>query len=189
MPLQKYFPFLQEGIHRAFNHSERLNWQIHIRDGLELHFSHFYCCSSACPCITLRNGTVCTVKWNHILHRQKRALRIENDHIMFFQIASLKGIKVRPACVSYYTKGRQKKAKISLFWDLTTYMYACGPCFPKKQLGMEILFWRQTCCSQPLEWLKPVRRYHRSLPARALYLFGMCYTRSKTTQNKNILYS
>lgn len=34
-------------------------------------FPHFYCCSSTCPCITLRNGMVCTVKWNHILHRQR----------------------------------------------------------------------------------------------------------------------
>lgn len=34
-------------------------------------FPHFYCCSSACPCITLRNGTVCTVKWKHILHVQR----------------------------------------------------------------------------------------------------------------------
>lgn len=177
MPLQKYFPFLQEGIHWAFNHSERLNWQIHIRDGLEQHFSHFYCCSSACPCITLRNGTVCTVKWNHILHRQKRALWIENDHIMFFQIASLKGIKVRPACVSYYTKGKKKKkGKISLFWDLTTYMYARGPCFPKKQLGMEILFWRQTCCSQPLEWLKPVRRCQPITPClRTVLVWNVLY--------------
>lgn len=53
---------------RAFNHSTGLNWQIHIRDGFLLHFPHFYCCSSAYPCITLRNGTACTLKWTHILH-------------------------------------------------------------------------------------------------------------------------
>ncbi len=69
------------------------------------------------------------------------------------------------------------------------YIYAGGPCFWKEQLGIEILFWQQTCCSQPLEWLKPVKKYHRSLPACMLYLYGMCNTRSKTTQNKNILYS
>lgn len=67
------------------------------------------------------------------------------------------------------------------------YMYACGPCFRKKQPGIEILFWQQTCCSQPLEWLKPVKKYHRSLPACMLH--GMCNAWSKTTQNKNTLYS
>lgn len=77
MPLQKYFSFLQEGIHWAFNHSQRLSWQIHIRGGLELHFSRFYCCSSLCPCITLRNGTVRTIKWNHILHGPREHCELE----------------------------------------------------------------------------------------------------------------
>lgn len=116
----------------------------------------------------------------------KRALWIENDHIMCFQIASLKGIKVWPACVSYYTKGEKWQNKpISRPY----YIYAGGPCFWKKELGIEILFWQQTCCSQPLEWLKLVKKYHRSLPACTLYLYGMCNTRSKTSQKKNILYS
>lgn len=79
-------------------------------------FLHFYCCSSTCLRITLKNGTVRPVKWNHILHVAKRAPRIENDHIMCFQIASLKGIRVWPACVSYYTE--EKNCKRSLLEDL-----------------------------------------------------------------------
>lgn len=70
------------------------------------------------------------------------------------------------------------------------YIYGGGQCFRKTAwLRIEILFWQQTCCSQPPEWLKPVRKYHRSPPARMLHSYEMCKTTSETTQNKNILHS
>ena len=153
MPLQKYFPFLQEGIHWAFNHGKKLNWHIHIRDGWELHFSHFYCCSSTCPCITLRNRVACAVKWNHILHGAKRAQWIGNDHIICSQIESLKGIKGWPACVSYYAAWEKWRKEPILRAHC---VHAGGSCFWEKRLGIETLFWQQTCCSQALERLKPV---------------------------------
>lgn len=128
MPLQKYFSFLQEGIYCAFNHRKRLNWQIHIRGGLELHFSHFYCCSSICPCITLRNGMVHTIK---------RVLWIENDHITCFQIASLNGIRVWPACVLYWSE--EIKWQNKPIFRLQC-IYAGGPHWWEKQLTIKYCF-------------------------------------------------